>query len=148
MYCAELLQSRLTLCNPSHQSPPDFSVHGILQASILQWVAVSFFRRSSRPRDRTLISCMADKFLTAEPPGEAGKEFYPDDYRVCTMAACLASLLVLLTPQPAPLQWCCLESCLSQHSPLKAILAVFFFFLRNPLFRLKKFYSQFAKGFL
>ena len=138
MYCAELLQSRLTLCNPSHQSPPDFSVHGILQASILQWVAVSFFRRSSRPRDRTLISCMADKFLTAEPPGEAGKEFYPDDYRVCTMAACLASLLVLLTPQPAPLQWCCLESCLSQHSPLKAILAVFFFFFKKSPFQAKE----------
>ena len=39
---------------------------------------------------------MAGKFLTTKPPGKAGEEFYPDNYRVCTMAASLAFLLVLL----------------------------------------------------
>ena len=54
--CAKSLQSCLTLCNPMDCSLPGFFVHGILQARILEWVAISFSRRSSRPRDRTSIS--------------------------------------------------------------------------------------------
>ena len=42
--CAQLLQSRLTLCNPIGCSPPGSSVHGILQARILDWVTVSSFK--------------------------------------------------------------------------------------------------------
>ena len=42
-------------------SPPGSSVHGILQARILEWVAISFSRGSSRPRDRTQVSCIAGK---------------------------------------------------------------------------------------
>ena len=38
--CAHLLQSFLTLCDPVHCSPPNSSVHGILQARILEWVAL------------------------------------------------------------------------------------------------------------
>ena len=41
------LQSCLTLCYPMDCSPPGFSVHGILQARILEWVAISFSRGSS-----------------------------------------------------------------------------------------------------
>ena len=44
------------LCKPTDCSPPGSSVHGILQARILEWVAVSPSRRSSQPRDRTRIS--------------------------------------------------------------------------------------------
>ena len=51
-------QSRTTLCAPMDCSPPDSSVCGILQAIILKWVAVPFSRGSSRPRDRTCISCL------------------------------------------------------------------------------------------
>ena len=40
------LQWSPTLCNPMDYSPPGFSVHGILQARILEWVAISFFIRS------------------------------------------------------------------------------------------------------
>ena len=47
-----------TLCNAIDCSPPAFSVHGISQARILEWVAISFVRRSSRPRDRTWVSCI------------------------------------------------------------------------------------------
>ena len=43
-------QSCLTLCNPMNCSPPGSSVHGILQARILEWVAISFSRGSSQPR--------------------------------------------------------------------------------------------------
>ena len=44
-------QLYLTLCDPMDCSPPGSSVHGILQARILQWVAISFSRESSQPRD-------------------------------------------------------------------------------------------------
>ena len=52
--CAKLLQSCLTLCDLMTFSPPGYSVHGILQARILQWVAMPPSRESSRPKDRTL----------------------------------------------------------------------------------------------
>ena len=46
-------QSCLTLCNPMDYNSPGSSVHGILQAKILEWVAISFSRGSSQPRDQT-----------------------------------------------------------------------------------------------
>ena len=46
----------LTLCDPMEWSPPGSSVHGIFQARILEWVAVSFSRGSSQPRDQTCVS--------------------------------------------------------------------------------------------
>ena len=56
--CARPLQSCLTLCDPIHYSLPGPSVHEILQARILAWVAVSFFRGPSQPRNQTSISCV------------------------------------------------------------------------------------------
>ena len=53
---AKLLQSCLTLCDPMDCSPSGSSVHGILQARILEWVAMPSCRGSSRPRDQTQIS--------------------------------------------------------------------------------------------
>ena len=53
-------QSCLTLCDPM-----DYTVHGILQARILEWVAVPFFRGSSQPRDRTQVSRIAGIFFTS-----------------------------------------------------------------------------------
>ena len=47
----------LTLCDPMDCSLPDSSVHGIPQAKILKWVAISFSRGSSWPRDPTHICC-------------------------------------------------------------------------------------------
>ena len=49
-------QSCPTLCNPIDYSPPGSSVHGVFQARIPEWVAISFSRESSRSRDRTYIS--------------------------------------------------------------------------------------------
>ena len=51
-----IAKSRLTLWNPMDHSPSGPSVHGISQARILEWVAIPFSRRSSRPRDQTLVS--------------------------------------------------------------------------------------------
>ena len=56
---SEVAQSCPTLCDPVDCSPPGFSVHGILQARILEWVAFSFSRRSSQPRDWTQVSYIA-----------------------------------------------------------------------------------------
>ena len=55
---------------PMDCSPPGSSVHGILQARILEWVAVSSSRGSSRPRDPTHVCCIAGRFFTTEPPGK------------------------------------------------------------------------------
>ena len=54
--CAQSLQSCPTFCDPMNCSLPGTSVYGILQARILEWVAISFSRGSFQPRDRTLIS--------------------------------------------------------------------------------------------
>ena len=50
---------------------PGSSVHGILQARILEWVAVVFSRGSSQPRDQTQVSCIADGFFTSWATREA-----------------------------------------------------------------------------
>ena len=54
--CAQLC---LTLCSPMDSSPPLSSVHGISQAIILEWVAISYSRGSSQPRDQTHVSCFS-----------------------------------------------------------------------------------------
>ena len=51
-------------CNPIDCSPPGSPVHRILQAKILEWVAISFSRGSSWPRNWTQVSCIADRFWT------------------------------------------------------------------------------------
>ena len=70
--------SRPTLCDPTDGSPPGSSVHGILQARILEWVAIFKSRGSSQPRDPTPVSCIAARvscvaagFFTTEAPGKA-----------------------------------------------------------------------------
>ena len=62
-----LFQLCPTLCSPVDYSPPCSSVHKILQARILEWVAVPSFRVSSPPRDWTWVSCTAAGFFTTEP---------------------------------------------------------------------------------
>ena len=52
---AQLLQSGLILCDPVDCSPPGSSVHGLLQAGILEWVAMPSSRGSSQPKDGTCI---------------------------------------------------------------------------------------------
>ena len=57
-------QSCLTLCNVIDCTPPGSSVHGILQARIMEWVAIPFSRVSSQPRDWTQVSRIAGRILT------------------------------------------------------------------------------------
>ena len=60
-WVSEVTQSCLTLCNPMDCSLPGSPLHGILQARVLEWVAISFSRGSSRPTDRTQISHIAGR---------------------------------------------------------------------------------------
>ena len=62
-----------TLWDPMYYSLPGSSLHGILQANILEWVAISFSRGPSWLRDQTEVSCTAADALTSEPPGKALK---------------------------------------------------------------------------
>ena len=56
-------QSHLTLCHPADCSPPGSSVHGIVQARILEWVTIPFSREFSQPRDQTQVSCIVGRFF-------------------------------------------------------------------------------------
>ena len=71
--CSKSLQSCPTICNHMDCSLPGSSVHRILQARTLEWVAILFSRGSSQPRNRTRVSCgscIAGRFFAAEPPGK------------------------------------------------------------------------------
>ena len=71
----KVAQSCLTVCDPM-----DYIVHGILQARILEWVAIPFSRGSSQPRDRTQVSCIAGGFFTSWATREA-----PPPIHVCIL---------------------------------------------------------------
>ena len=63
-HACSIAQFCLTLCDPMDCSLPGSSIPGILQAGILEWVAISFPRRSSQPRDRTWVSRIAGRRFT------------------------------------------------------------------------------------
>ena len=68
-------------------SPPGFSVHGIFQARILEGVAISYPRGSSRPRDQTCVA-LAGRFFTASPPGKPSCNLEPSPKRVSSCDLC------------------------------------------------------------
>ena len=55
-------------------SPPGSSVHGISQARLLEWVAISFSRESSQAKDQTHSPALAGRFFTTEPPGDPAQD--------------------------------------------------------------------------
>ena len=67
--CYLVAKSCPSLCYPMDCSPTGSSVHGILQVRILEWVAISFSRGSSRSEDWTHVSCIGRRILYHEPPG-------------------------------------------------------------------------------
>ena len=76
---SEVTQLCATLSDTMDCSPPDSSVHGILQARILEWVAMPFSRGSSQPRDQTQVSRIAGGFFTICATGKPMfiKLFFP-----------------------------------------------------------------------
>ena len=125
------LQSGPTHCDPTDNSLPGSSVHGILQARILEWVAMSTSRGSSWPRDRTCISYISCNgrwvfFLPLVPPGKAGHPFlnHPSLWR-CTFfgqerpVAFLASDFWNRGREVHGAQYDCISQSLHVRRPLK-----------------------------
>ena len=79
--CTQLLQPCPTLCNLLDCSPSDSSVHGILQARILELVAMPFSKGSSHPRDQICVSCIVDRFFTTKPTGKPKWRWYHSNGR-------------------------------------------------------------------
>ena len=93
-------QSCPALCDPADGSMPDSSEHRIFQAGILEWVAISFSRRSFQPRDRTCISwvsCTAGRFFTTEPSGKIYEDFRYVCVCVC-VCVCVSVCLCVYRP--------------------------------------------------
>ena len=74
--CCLVTKSCLTLCDPMDCSSPGFSVHGICQTRILEWVALPSSRGSSWPRDRTHIFCVGRQILYHWATSEAWTWYY------------------------------------------------------------------------
>ena len=87
--CALSHFSPVLLCNPMDCSPPGSSVHGILQARILEWVAVPSSRGSSPPRDRPPVFCVAGGFFITEPPGKPRIITYQFQFRTTALSLLL-----------------------------------------------------------
>ena len=69
-FCSLVTKSCLTFCGPLDCSPPGSSVHGILKARVLEWLAISFSRGSSDPVIEPTSPTLAGRFFIAEPPGK------------------------------------------------------------------------------
>ena len=77
---SEVAQSCPTLCDPTYSSLPGSAVHGIFQARILEWAVISFSSGPSQPRDRTWVSCIADRCFTVWATREAPSETEVDPF--------------------------------------------------------------------
>ena len=94
----------LALCDPIDCSPPDSSVHGILQIRILEWVAISSSRGSSQPRNRTWVSwvsCFAGRFFTTQPSTDC-LQIFSDlwgpstaKYDLCNYSCCAFQIILM-----------------------------------------------------
>ena len=111
--CVEVLdtQSCPTVCDPMNCSLPGSSIHGILQARILKWVAISFSRGSLRPRDWTQVSHITGRFFSIWAIWEACSKMAfllrsPWNNHFYTAAAAVKLL----------------QSCLTLHNPIDCSL--------------------------
>ena len=104
MCVCSVAQSCLTLCNPMDCSPPGSSVHGILQARIVEWVAISYSRGSSQPRERTCISCLAGGFFTIEPAQKPHLEAHYPRYSLKTILS-ISEPVSAVTLWKLPCEW-------------------------------------------
>ena len=84
----KVTQSCPIFCDPTDCSLPGFSIHGIFQARVLEWVAISFSRGSSQPRDRTQVSSIVgscfNRLSQGSPKAVKVTPFYPEYEAQCT----------------------------------------------------------------
>ena len=112
-------QSCVTLCDPMGCSLLGSSVHGILQARILEWVAISFSRGSSWPRTQTRVSCIAGRFFTIWTTREAVHPLLSNKFHPCCepgvrAGPCSGSQCFLLQVQLL-MVWASIQLAFSSH---------------------------------
>ena len=90
--CSCCLVAHSCPCNPMDCNSPGSSIHGILQARILEWIAISLSRGSSWSRDQTRVSCLAGGFFTTESPGKPLP--FPLPPLISGWAGCSSSVLL------------------------------------------------------
>ena len=88
-------QSCQTLCDPMDCSLPGSSLHGILQARVLEWVAISFSRGSSQPRDQTRVSLIPGRCFNLWATREAHILSYLLSKRMGCLSGCLVSSAII-----------------------------------------------------
>ena len=81
------------LCNPTDCNLSGYSDHGIFQARLLEWVAISFSRGSSWPRDQTQVSCIAGRRFTIWAIREALKGMTPSHLYICHMKEAVHTIM-------------------------------------------------------
>ena len=121
---SELAQSCPTICNPVDCSWPGSSVHGILQARILEWVAISFSRESSQPRDQTLVSCMAGRCFILWATREFPVNFTSNLMLTLVWQAVPVHSLEVGDPCSKGLDWCVLHSDFLRNWPYHLSYAI------------------------
>ena len=112
-----------TLCNTMDNSPSGSSVHGILQARILEWVAISFSRGSSRPTDRTWVFWIAGGVFTFWATGEAQFHSVQFSHSVVSDSLWLHESQHARPPCPSPTPGVYSDSCPSSQWCHPAILS-------------------------
>ena len=80
--CMHAVTSVMTPCDPMDHSPPGYSVHGVLQTRILEWVAMPSSWGSSQPRDQIHVSCLLNWQAGSLPLAPPGKPPTPQQHRV------------------------------------------------------------------
>ena len=108
MKWSEVTQSCPTLCDPVDCSSPGSSIHGILQVRILEWVAISFSRGSSQPRDWTWVPRIAGRhfnlWATREAKGSTWMQSQKWQNDLCTFPR--KTIQYHRNPSLCPNQWC------------------------------------------
>ena len=103
---AKLLPSCPTLFDPMDRSPPGSSVHGILQARILEWVAISYSRGSSQPRDQTHVSYISSTgrwvLYHHLPPGKLVSVIIEKRYKDVRMQKSFSVVALSIFPASLP----------------------------------------------
>ena len=78
-------------------------VHGIFQARTLEWVAISYSRGSSQPRDQTGISCSEGRSFTTEPQGSPKMQYSIDINSIGARVSCVLVMILSLSSHVAKL---------------------------------------------
>ena len=99
--CVLVTLSCTTVCDPVDYNPPGSSVHGVLQARILEWIAISFSRGSSQPRDQTWMSCMQADSLCLSQQGR----FFMSDAQLLSTHRVIFGLLLCARYCSSKVRW-------------------------------------------